>query len=152
MSRQTSASTSGDGGAQLVGGERRVVVTLDDLVAGGDERVEPAVGQLAGDEDAGHVGGVSGSCSRFAGVRDADREAEAVDRRVVADRAEAVDEVRRDVHEVALRDLALLAVDRHDPAARGDVIELVRRVRVRVDETAARDLELADELEVARRR
>ena len=79
---------------------------------------------------------------------DADREAEAVDRRVVAHRPQAVHEVRRDVHEVALADLALLAVDRHDPAAGGHVIELVRRVLVRVDEPAARDLELADELEV----
>ena len=47
------------------------------------------------------------------------------------------------------RDLALFAVDRHDPAAGGHVIELVRRVVVRVDEPAARDLELAHELEVA---
>ena len=35
------------------------------------------------------------------------------------------------------------------PRPDGDVIELVRRVLVRVDEPAARDLELADELEVA---
>src|SRR5215472_15677765 len=76
-----------------------------------------------------------------------DREAEAVDRRVVAHRAQAVHLVGRDVHEVALFDLALLAVDHHDPASRRDVIELVRRVRVRVDETTAGDLELAHQLE-----
>jgi hypothetical protein len=81
-------------------------------------------------------------------VGDADREAEAVDRRVVAHRSQAVHEVRRDVHEVALGDLALLTVDRHEATAGGDVVELVRRVGVRVDEPAACDLELADELEV----
>ena len=42
-----------------------------------------------------------------AGIGDADGEAEAVDRRVVADRAEAVHRVGRDVHEVALADLAV---------------------------------------------
>ena len=44
----------GDRGPQLVGRERRVVGALHDLVPRGDERIEPAVGQLAGDEDASH--------------------------------------------------------------------------------------------------
>jgi hypothetical protein len=44
------------------------------------------------------------------------------------------------VHEVALADLAIFALDRHDPAPGGDVIELVRGVLVRVDESAAREL------------
>ena len=52
------------------------------------------------------------------------------------------------MYEVTLRDLAVFAFDRHDPASGGDVIELVRRVVVRVDVSAARDLELAHELEV----
>src|SRR5262249_56445760 len=66
-----------------------------------------------------------------------DREAEAVDRRGVAHRAQAVHLVGRDLHEVALFDLALLAVDHHDPASRRAVLELVRPVRVRLDETTA---------------
>src|SRR5690242_7957205 len=82
-------------------------------------------------------------------VGDADREAEAVDRRVVAHRLEAVHHVRRDVHEVALRYLTFLVTDRHQPAPRRDVIELVRRVLVRVDEATTGDLELAHQLEVA---
>src|SRR5512132_129544 len=82
-------------------------------------------------------------------VPHADGEAEAVDRRVVTHGTQAVHQVGRDVHEVTLLDLALLPVDRHDPPPRGDVIELVSRVRVRVDEAAARNIELADELEEA---
>src|SRR5262249_31577484 len=74
-------------------------------------------------------------------------EAEAVDRRVFAHGTQAVHHVGRDVDEVALLDLALFAVDHHDAAPRGHVIELVRRVRVRIDEAAARDLELAHQLE-----
>src|SRR5918995_1250046 len=80
-------------------------------------------------------------------VLHADGEAEAVDRRVVAHRSEAVHRVGWDVDEVALLDLAFLAVDHHDPPPRCDVIELVRRMRVRSDEAAARDLELTHELE-----
>ena len=66
---------------------------------------------------------------------------------MVADRPDAVHGVGRDVHEVALADLALLAVDHHPAATRRDVIELVGRVTVRVDLAAALHLELADELE-----
>ena len=80
---------------------------------------------------------------------EANREAKAVDRRVVAHGTQAVHQVGRDVHEVALLDLPLLPVDHHDPAPGGDVIELVGRVRVRIDQPAARNLELADELEEA---
>ena len=149
VSRHTIASTSAAAATSSSWVKRRVVVACDDLVTGVDERFEPAVGEAAGDEDSGSTA-LSGSCSR-PGRRPPtpDREAEAVDRRVVAHRPQAVHQVRRDVHEVALRDLALLAVDHHDPAARGDVIELVRRVRVRVDQAAARDLELAHQLEEA---
>src|SRR5260370_5856772 len=82
-------------------------------------------------------------------VLHADGEAEAVDRRVVAHGTQAVHQVGRDVHEVTLLDLPLLPVDHHDPAPGGDVIELVGRVRVRIDEAAARNLELADQLEEA---
>src|SRR3954454_12172328 len=83
-----------------------------------------------------------------AGLGRGDREAEAMDRRVVAHGPQAVDCVGWDVHQVALTDLTVLALDRHDPATARDVIELVRRVMVRVDEAAARHLELAHELEV----
>ena len=68
---------------------------------------------------------------------------------MVGHRPQAVHRVGRDVHEVALRDLAGLVADGHEPATGGDVIELVRGVRVRVDEAAARHLELAHQLEVA---
>ena len=51
-------------------------------------------------------GSVRGVVDRF-GVGEADGEAEAVDGGVVRHRAEAVHRVGRDVHEVALRDLAL---------------------------------------------
>ena len=48
---------------QLVGGVGLVTGALHELVAGGDERVEPALGQLAGDEDAGHgAASVDGTC------------------------------------------------------------------------------------------
>jgi len=53
------------------------------------------------------------------------------------------------VHEVALADLALFALDRHQAAAGGHVIELVGGVVVRVDEAAAFHFELRHELEVA---
>ena len=43
-----------------------------------------------------------------------DREAEAVDRRVVGHGSQAVDRVGRDVHQIALGDLAVLVLDRHD--------------------------------------
>src|SRR5439155_17036080 len=82
-----------------------------------------------------------------AGVPNADGEAETVDRGVVAHRTQAVHGHRRDVHEVALDDLALFALDDHDPPARRDVIELMGRVVVRVDLAAARHLELAHQLE-----
>ena len=44
----------GDRVDQLGRGQRLVARALHQLVAGGDERVEPAVGQRAGDEDSGH--------------------------------------------------------------------------------------------------
>ena len=68
---------------------------------------------------------------------------------MIADRAQGVHLVGRDVHEVALGDLPVLAVDRHDALAVHDVIELVGRVGVGVDQPSARDLELVDQLEVA---
>src|SRR5260370_30206898 len=83
-----------------------------------------------------------------AGAVDADREREAVDRRVVAHRSQRVHGVRWDVYEVALADLAIFARDGHDPPARGDVIELVGRMVMRVDESATGNLELAHELEM----
>src|SRR5205085_9547874 len=83
------------------------------------------------------------------GVGRADCEAEAVNRRGIAHRLERVHRHGRDVHEVTLRDHPLLALDLHDPAPRCDVIELVRRVVVRIDIAAAGDFELADEFEVA---
>ena len=85
---------------QLFRSERRVVgIGADELVRG--ERIQPAVGKPAGDQNPTHrlVLGVVDRARAF----DADGEAEAVDRRVVAHRPEAVHRVRRDVHEVALR-------------------------------------------------
>ena len=74
-----------------------------------------------------------------AGPGHPDREGQAVDRRVVAHRAQGVHCVGWDVHEVALADLPGLARDRHEPTTRGDVIELVGRVVVRVHFAATRD-------------
>jgi len=59
-----------------------------------------------------------------------------------------VDLVGRDVDEIALRDGAVLAVDGHDPPTRGDVVELVGRMGVRVDVPAAGHLELVHQFEV----
>ncbi len=83
------------------------------------------------------------------GAFHSDGEAEAVDRGVIADRAQGVHLVGRDVDEVALGDLPVLAVDRHDPLAVHHVIELVGRVGVRVDQASTRDLELVDQLQEA---
>ncbi len=44
----------GDRGPQVGGGPGLVAVALHDLVSGGDERIEPPLRQLAGDQDAGH--------------------------------------------------------------------------------------------------
>ena len=70
-----------------------------DLMAGFEQGVRPAFRQGAGDEDAGHLVRrvVDG-----AGALDADGEAEAVDRGMVADRTKRVHLVRRDVHQVSL--------------------------------------------------
>ncbi len=98
---------------------------------------------------------VEGSYASVMGVVDrartgnGHREAEAVDRRVVGHGSQAVHRVGRDVHEVALRDLARLVVDRHQASTGGHVVELVRGVRVRVDVAAPRHLELAHQLEVS---
>lgn len=72
-----------------------------------------------------------------------------MNRCVITDRSQRMHRVRRDVHEVALTDLSGLALDFHDAATRGDVIELVRGVVMRVDVPAARDLELTHEFEMA---
>ena len=44
-------------GAQVGGGPGLVAVALHDLVAGGDDGIEPALRQLAGHEDTGHAEG-----------------------------------------------------------------------------------------------
>src|SRR5207245_2991507 len=75
-------------------------------------------------------------------------ETEAVDRSVIRNRPETVDRVRWDVHEIALADFAVLTFDGHDAAAGCHVIELVRRVGVRVDIPTTRHLELAHQLEI----
>ena len=43
-----------DRGHELIGRERRVVLALEDLVAGRDERIQPTGGEPAGDEDPAH--------------------------------------------------------------------------------------------------
>ena len=76
-----------------------VLPQQDDLMAGVEQRVHPALGQRAGDENARHLVGrvVDGARTLHT-----DGEAEAVDRRVVADRTQRVHLVRRYVHQVAL--------------------------------------------------
>ena len=84
---------------QLFGREARPVLAQDNLVARVEQGICPAFRQGAGNEDARHLVGrvVDG-----AGTLDADCEAEAVDRSVVADRAQRVHLVWRDVHQIAL--------------------------------------------------
>ena len=121
VSRQTIASTLGRVRDELVVRERRVVgVGPTSSWPASTSGSSPPSGSRRVTEHAVAISpGLSARCSRPRPASfDADREAEAVDRRVVAHRAQAVHQVGRDVHEVALRDLALLAVDRHDPAAR----------------------------------
>ena len=131
--------------AQLVVRVRRVVgLRSDDVVT--RERIEPAVGKTAGHQHPAHALRL-GVVDR-PGAVDADREAEAVDRRVVADRSQQCTAFggmcTRSPWRISRSSPAIVMIPRPD----GDVIELVRRVVVRVDEPAARDLELADELEV----
>src|SRR3954468_12728527 len=84
-----------------------------------------------------------------AGVRRTDRKRERADRRVLALRPDRVRDVRRRVDEIALLYVAFLVTDLHDATPADDVVELVRRMAVRVDETAALDLELTHQLEVS---
>ena len=85
---------------QLVWRQRgSVLVQHHDLMAGLEQRICPAFGQGAGDEDAGHLVRRVVDGAR---ALDPDGEAEAVDRGVVADRAQRVHLVRRDVHQIAL--------------------------------------------------
>src|SRR5580704_3856129 len=88
------------------------------------------------------LGVVNVSRARFS-----DGEAEAADRRVRAGSYQAVHLVRRDIHEVPLGDVPLLAVDDHQALAVQHIVELVGRVGMRVDGAAAKDLELVDQLE-----
>ena len=81
------------------------------------ERIGAAVGQPTGDEDA-RQGAVSARCSRPApaSCTPTAKQKQWIGAWSLTGRRLCT-EVGRDVHEVALRDLALLAVDRHDPAA-----------------------------------
>src|SRR5215467_6335945 len=81
------------------------------------------------------------------GLRAGDREAEAPDRRVLTAGDQAVHLVRRDIHQVTLTDLPALVADDHLTPPVENVIELVRRMGMRVDRTAAGDLELVDKLQ-----
>src|SRR4051794_17087907 len=83
-----------------------------------------------------------------AGLRRTDGKGKRTDRCVLALGPDRVRDVGRRVDQVALLYVALLVTDLHHTAAADDVVELVRRVAVRVDETATFDLELADQLEV----
>src|SRR5262249_18624305 len=79
-------------------------------------------------------------------------EGEAADRGVRADRAQGVQDVGRDLHEVALPDLGRFVPDGHDPASGDHVVELEGRVLVRMHLAAGHHLELADQLEMAAER
>src|SRR5947207_9747621 len=83
-----------------------------------------------------------------AGLRRTNGESEGPDGCMLALRPDRVRDVWRCVDQVALLYVALLVTDLHDAAATDDVVELVRRVAVRVDEPTALDLELAHQLEV----
>src|SRR5262249_40456591 len=76
------------------------------------------------------------------GVLQADGEGKAADRGVGAHRAQAVDGVGRNLHQVALADLGRLALDGHDAAAADDIVELEGVMLVGVDLAAAHHLEL----------
>ena len=73
------------GADELLGREGGAVLAQHDLMAGFEQRVCPALGQGAGDEDASHLVGRVVDGAR---TLDADGEAEAVDWSVVADRAQ----------------------------------------------------------------
>ena len=59
-----------------------------------------------------------------------------MDRGVIAHRPKAVHCVGGDVDQVPLAHLTLLALDHHEASARSDVIKLVGRVLVGIDQTA----------------
>src|SRR5262249_53630060 len=78
-----------------------------------------------------------------------DSDGEGSDGPVARNRSQAVDDVWRNLDEVAGTDLALFAAHRHDAAAVEDVVEFERVVAVRIDGATGLHLELADQFEIA---
>src|SRR4051812_12749636 len=67
------------------------------------------------------------------GVRHADGEGQCTDGRVLGLGPDRVRHIRGCVDEIALLYFAFFVADLHDPATADDVVELVRRMTVRVD-------------------
>src|SRR5260370_42232260 len=80
-------------------------------------------------------------------IRAGDREAEAPERRFLADRLQAVHLVRRNIDQVSLADFLNFLPDYHLPLTVEDIVELVGRVSMRIYRAATNYLEFVYEFQ-----